>query len=88
MNPDSNQNTPPVVATSLPVTQSQGQPGVPGPAQPPVMSTSLAEQVNERAKSLVGQYQQNPYHLCNELQQLKAQYLSEQFHISVKPAED
>jgi hypothetical protein len=85
MNPDNNQNTPPVVP-------ADAQPGVPGAVQPsgqpPVLSTNLAEQVNERAKTLVGQYQQSPYRLCNELRQLKAQYLSEQFHISIKVAED
>jgi hypothetical protein len=92
MNPDSNENVPPAAPTSLPVMPAHAQPGasaaVSQPAQQPALSTTLAEQVNGRAKALVEQYQHNPYRLCGELQQLKAQYLQDQFHISIKAAEN
>lgn len=41
-----------------------------------------------QARSLVTQYQHDPYRLSGALGQLKAQYLADQFHITPKPADE
>lgn len=48
----------------------------------------LSEQVDAQARQLVAQYQQNPYALAAAFQQLKAQYLTDQFHIKPNSAEN
>jgi hypothetical protein len=47
-------------------------------------STTIAV---EQAKQLVQQYGANPYQLQGVLQQLKSQYVSEQYHVSIKTTE-
>lgn len=69
---------------AVPPTPLQPQASVPAPAaQPP--AGSAASTAIAQAKQLVAQYQTNPYQLSGALQQLKAQYLAEQFHIISNP---
>jgi len=89
MGPENHQNVPSGVPASLPVVPAQPQSTGPvRPAQPVPPSANLAEVVSLQAKSLVSQYQQDPYRLSGAMQQLKAKYLADQFHISIKSADE
>jgi len=46
------------------------------------------EQVDAQAKQLIAQYQQNPYALAAAFEQLKSQYLADQYHIKPNSAEN
>lgn len=95
MNPDTNQSPTPTTPASLPVVPPQPQPqAAPSAAVPPqpqadvTPPTDLTQAVSMQARSLVTQYQHDPYRLSGALGQLKAQYLADQFHITPKPADE
>ena len=91
MNPDANQQPTSSTPASLPAVPVQPQPVAAAPAPgvaAPVPHTGLKEQVTLQAQALVAQYQQDPYKLSVALQQLKANYIAQQFNISAKSAEE
>lgn len=84
MQPDAPQNPPaPQVPLSNAAPSPQAPPSVPSAAVP-----SLNEQVSAQARQLLTQYQQNPYALSEAFQQLKSQYLADQFHVKPNAVED
>jgi hypothetical protein len=91
MNPDNNQNPTPHTPASLPAVPLPTQPTAAVPVQPPQVAppnANLAQAASLQAKSLVSQYQQDPYRLSGAIQQLKAQFLAEQFQITPKSADE
>jgi hypothetical protein len=61
-------------------------PSQPQPESAPM--TDLTAAASLQAKSLVTQYQHDPYRLSGALQQLKAKYLADQFQIIPKAADE
>lgn len=90
MNPEHNQQTPPLAPASLPVVPQASQPSTLAPQSQAaaVQPANLTEAVSMQAKELVKQYQHDPYRLSGALQQLKAQYLADQFHITTKTVDE
>ncbi len=41
-----------------------------------------------RAKSVLAQYQNNPYQLSIELEHIKSAYATQQFNVTINPVED
>jgi hypothetical protein len=73
-------------STSLPPVAAQPQqaPSNSAPLHPSSSSPSAgaAEHYALQARQLIVQYANDPYRLCEALIQLKAAYLSEQYHIT------
>jgi len=88
MFPDVPQNQPGTSA-NLPMIPQQTQPTVSGQALPPTAGTSASvTQVGLQAKQLVAQYGNDPFRLSAALEQLKSNYLAEQYHIIPNSAEN
>lgn len=88
MNLENHQNVNPGVTPNLQAVPAVPQPAVSSSVSPKPLEANLAEQVSAQAKRLAAQYQNDPYRLCSALQQLKAKYLSDQFQITSKAAEE
>lgn len=72
----------------LPQTsQAAPAPIPPQPPQVPAGPKALAEHVPEQAKQLVEQYRQDPFRMSNALNQLKASYLAEHYHVTPNTVE-
>ena len=96
MQPDTSQSPPgqPGQQSSLP-PMSMGQPqsqaspagsAVPLGLQTPIAPDRTAAHYAAQAKQLAAQYANDPYKLSEALGQLKAAYLSEQYHITSNQA--
>jgi len=77
---------PPVIPQNLAAVPQGSQPAA--PQAPAGAGTISLEQYKLQAKQLVAQHLNNPYLLSNVLQQLKAQYLAQQFNVVVNPVEN
>lgn len=55
----------------------------PNQGQPMQLATPSSEAVFERAKQVVLQYSTNPYALSEAIQELKGEYLKQQFNIKL-----
>jgi hypothetical protein len=86
--PPVNPQNSPSVPTSLPpvaADQQQFKPA-PAPTSPAGPSLSVSEHYAVQAKQALVQYAGDPYRLSEALSQLKAAYLSEQYHITANKA--